>query len=69
MEYGKVKWFDEVKGFGFITPENGNKDVFVHRNNIENLSADESIKDGEDVEFSISETPKGLTAVEVYILE
>ncbi len=69
MEYGKVKWFDEVKGFGFITPENGSKDVFVHRNNIENLSADESIKDGEDVEFSISETPKGLTAVEVYILE
>jgi len=69
MEYGKVKWFDEQKGFGFITPENGNKDVFVHRNNIENLGFDEGIKDGEDVEFKISETDKGLSAVDVYVLE
>tara|TARA_R110002096_G_scaffold183757_13_gene361933 strand:- start:125 stop:334 length:210 start_codon:yes stop_codon:yes gene_type:complete len=69
MEYGKVKWFDEEKGFGFIAPESGNEDLFVHRNNIENLGANEGIKDGEDVEFSISETPKGLCAVEVYILE
>ncbi|MEQ9311571.1 MAG: cold shock domain-containing protein, partial [Cytophagales bacterium] len=35
MEYGKVKWFDAEKGFGFIAPENGSKDVFMHRNNIE----------------------------------
>ncbi|MFA5667902.1 MAG: cold-shock protein [Balneolaceae bacterium] len=69
MEYGKVKWFDEQKGFGFITPESGNKDVFVHRNNIENLGFDEGIKDGEDVEFKISETDKGLSAVDVYVLE
>lgn len=69
MEYGKVKWFDVQKGFGFITPENGNKDIFVHRNNIENLGFDEGIKDGEDVEFKISETDKGLNAVDVYVLE
>ena len=69
MEYGKVKWFDGQKGFGFIAPDNGNKDVFVHRNNIENLGLNESIKDGEEVEFSIEETSKGLSAVDVYILE
>lgn len=69
MEYGKVKWFNVEKGFGFITPDNGNKDVFVHRNNIENLGFNEGIKDGEEVEFSIAETDKGLSAENVYILE
>lgn len=69
MEYGKVKWFDEKKGFGFIEPENGGKDVFLHRNNVQNLGFEEGIKDGEEVEFSIEETPKGLSATDVYILE
>ncbi|WP_018128489.1 cold-shock protein [Balneola vulgaris] len=69
MEYGKVKWFDVEKGFGFIKPDNGGKDVFLHRNNIENLDFNEGIKDGEEVEFSIAETDKGLSAENVYILE
>lgn len=69
MEYGKVKWFDAEKGFGFIAPENGSKDVFMHRNNIENLGFNEDIKDGESVEFKIEETDKGLSAVDVYVLE
>ena len=69
MEYGKVKWFNDEKGFGFITRESGEKDVFVHRNNVENLADNESLKDGDEVEFSVSETPKGLSAVEVYVLE
>ena len=56
MEYGKVKWFDVEKGFGFIEPENGSKDVFMHRNNIENLGFNEGINDGESVEFKIEET-------------
>lgn len=69
MEYGKVKWFNEEKGFGFITPDSGGKDVFLHRNNIENLGQGESIKDGENVEFTITDTPKGKSAENVYILE
>lgn len=69
MEYGKVKWFDGKKGYGFIEPENGSKDVFVHRNNVQNIGFEEDIKDGEEVEFSIEETDKGLSAVDVYILE
>ena len=69
MEYGKVKWFDTQKGFGFIQPDNGGKDIFLHRNNIENLGFNEGINDGEEVEFSVEETDKGLSATEVYILE
>jgi len=69
MENGKVKWFNDEKGFGFITPESGGKDIFVHRNNVENLPNNESLKDGDEVEYSTSETPKGLNAVDVYVLE
>jgi CspA family cold shock protein len=65
MEYGKVKWFDAEKGFGFIKPDEGGKDIFVHRNNIEGLSYNEGLNDGEEVEFDVEETPKGLSAVEV----
>ncbi|MEX1010663.1 MAG: cold shock domain-containing protein [Balneolaceae bacterium] len=62
---GKVKWFDAVKGFGFIEPEDGGKDVFVHRNNVENLGRDQGLEENEEVEFSVEEGPKGLSAVEV----
>jgi len=65
MEYGKIKWFDAQKGFGFIVPDNGGKDIFVHRNNIQNLGFEEGLDDGEEVEFEVEETPKGLSAVEV----
>lgn len=69
MEYGKVKWFDAKKGFGFIEPENGEKDIFVHRNNIEGLRFNEGLMDGENVEYEVEETPKGLSAVEVVRLD
>ncbi len=64
-QQGKVKWFDAEKGFGFIQPDEGGKDIFVHRNNIENLGFQEGLEDGEAVEFSVEETPKGLSATEV----
>ncbi|HKL17887.1 MAG TPA: cold-shock protein [Halalkalibaculum sp.] len=69
MQYGKIKWFDAEKGFGFIEPEDGGKDVFVHRNNIENLGYEEGLNDGEEVEFDVEETPKGLSAVDVHRLD
>ena len=69
MQYGKIKWFDAEKGYGFIEPEDGGKDVFVHRNNIENLGYEEGLRDGEEVEFDVEETPKGLSAVDVHRLD
>ncbi len=64
-QQGKVKWFDVEKGYGFIQPNDGGKDIFVHRNNVENLGPYQGLEDGEDVEFDVEETPKGLSAVEV----
>lgn len=69
MQQGKVKWFDVEKGYGFIEPEDGGKDVFVHRNNVENLGYNQGLEDGEKVEFDVEETDKGLSAVEVQSLE
>lgn len=69
MQHGKVKWFDSEKGFGFIEPGDGGKDIFVHRNNIENLGYDEGLREGEEVEFEVEETPKGLSAQNVQRLQ
>lgn len=66
---GKVKWFDVEKGYGFIEPEDADKDVFVHRNNVDNLGYNQGLEDGENVEFEIEETDKGLSAVEVVSLD
>jgi cold shock protein len=67
-QQGKVKWFDAEKGFGFIQPDDGGKDIFVHRNNIENLGFQEGLEDGEAVEYNVEETPKGLSATDVVSL-
>ena len=64
-QQGTVKWFDVEKGYGFIQPDDGGKHIFVHRNNVENLGPNQGLEDGEEVEFSVEETPKGLSAVEV----
>jgi CspA family cold shock protein len=69
MKQGKVKWFDIKKGYGFIAPEDGSKDVFVHRNNVENLGYNQGLEDDEAVEFETEETPKGLSAVKVSSLD
>lgn len=69
MKEGKVKFFDTQKGFGFIKPDDGGKDVFVHRNNVENLGYNQGLEDDERVEFEVEETPKGLSAVNVKSLD
>ncbi|MBL4625649.1 MAG: cold-shock protein [Flavobacteriales bacterium] len=60
MSNGTVKFFNETKGFGFITPEDGSKDVFVHKTDIA-----ESIAEGDSVSYEVSEGPKGLNATDV----
>ncbi len=65
MANGKVKWFNADKGFGFIEPTDGSKDVFVHRNNVAGLDWEDGLRDGEDVEYEVERTPKGLSATDV----
>lgn len=69
LQQGKIKFFDSQKGFGFITPDEGGKDIFVHRNNIDNLGYDQGLEDGEAVEFDTEETPKGSSATNVRSLD
>jgi CspA family cold shock protein len=63
MVKGKVKWFDDKKGFGFITPESG-KDVFVHHSEIQG-EGHRTLTDGQAVEFEIAQGPKGEQAKNV----
>ena len=57
--------FNIEKGFGFIIPDEGGKDVFVHRNNVEGLGWNDGLRDGEEVEFEVEQTPRGLAAMNV----
>jgi len=63
MTVGKVKWFNESKGFGFIEQEGG-KDVFVHFSTIQG-DGFKTLKEGDQVEFESTEGPKGLQATKV----
>ncbi len=63
MATGKVKWFNNQKGYGFITPENG-KDVFVHHTAIQGEGY-RSLEEGQAVQFDIQQGPKGEQAVNV----
>ena len=63
MTKGKVKWFSNQKGYGFITPESGS-DVFVHHSVIQGEGY-KTLQEGQDVEFEIEKGPKGEQAVNV----
>jgi len=61
---GVVKWFNDSKGFGFITPENGQKDCFVHHSAIKG-DGFKSLAEGDRVEFEVEEGQKGPAATNV----
>ena len=58
MTTGTVKWFNDAKGFGFISPEDGSKDVFVHAKALER-SGIPAIDEGDKVSFEIEDDPRG----------
>jgi CspA family cold shock protein len=61
MSTGTVKWFNDAKGFGFITPDEGGEDLFAHFSAI-NMSGFKTLKEGQRVSFDVVDGPKGKQA-------
>jgi CspA family cold shock protein len=64
MQYGTVKWFNDAKGFGFIAPEDGSADVFVHYSAISSKGF-RSLQEGQRVSYEVQQGPKGAQAAGV----
>ena len=64
METGVVKWFNDAKGYGFITRDSGSKDVFVHHTAI-HMDGFRTLQEGDRVEFEVTDGPKGPQAANV----
>jgi CspA family cold shock protein len=62
---GTVKWFDDGKGYGFITPENGGKDLFAHFSEIRNEGGFKSLQETQRVEFEVKDGQKGPQAANI----
>ncbi len=67
MATGTVKWFNNAKGYGFVTPDGGDDDVFVHFSSIE-MDGYKTLKEGQKVEFEVERGPKGLHAAHLHEL-
>ena len=68
MPTGKVKWFNDQKGFGFIAPDAGGKDLFVHHSEVV-VSGYRSLQEGQAVEYEVAESDKGPKATQVKPLQ
>lgn len=66
MATGTVKWFNDSKGFGFITPSDGSPDVFVHHSAIESKGF-RSLSEGQTVSYTVEKGPKGPQATQVKV--
>jgi cold shock protein len=66
-EFGTVKWFNDEKGYGFITPEKGGKDLFVHHSEI-NADGFRTLTEGDRVEYSVGQGQKGPNAQNVQVV-
>ncbi|MFD9425377.1 MULTISPECIES: cold-shock protein [unclassified Streptomyces] len=64
MNFGTVKWFNDAKGFGFISPDDGTQDVFVHYSSIIGVGY-RTLNEGERVEYQLRQGPKGPEAINV----
>ena len=64
MKEGKVKFFNETKGFGFIAPNDGSEDIFVHQSGLV-----DRIKENDDVQFETERGKKGINAVRVQVIQ
>ena len=64
MQYGTVKWFNDAKGIGFIAPEDGSADVFVHFSAID-AKGFRSLQEGQRVQYEVTQGPKGAQAAGV----
>jgi CspA family cold shock protein len=68
MATGTVKWFNPTKGYGFIVPEDGEKNIFVHITAVMTAGL-QSLTEGQKVNYEVAEEPKGLKAVDIVIAE
>jgi CspA family cold shock protein len=64
MSTGTVKWFNDAKGFGFITPDDGSKDLFVHFSAIQ-ASGFKTLKEADKVQYEVEQSPKGPRATNI----
>jgi CspA family cold shock protein len=67
MSTGTVKWFNDAKGFGFITPDDGSKDLFVHFSSIQ-AAGFKTLKEHDKVQYDVEQSPKGPRAGNLRLL-
>ena len=67
MAHGKVKWFNNAKGYGFVLPDAGGEELFAHYSSID-MDGYRTLRAGQEVDFEVREGPKGLHAVNIRVV-